>query len=882
MDDPNITMEEYIRLEEEKAQKHRKVFNWETAKYGKIWYDEDVHDLRSVETEFPAIVFNLTLDETLSCEPTVSSLNDTEIDFRISFDESDDEYYTVVFDKNSFSYKIIYANDLKTDSENDNEKVNMPLFLSPEPSVSCIDDLDFFKDFENEFPAIVYNDALTSKSDSSTEPTLCPQHINEFDLKDETSLSEYNEVEQNILYLNDQFPFNIIYSDDLKSDTDNYDNEIDMIQFQGIAIEELAQYEDEGWNNLVNPEDGDHNYENPDIEKLLGIMEHKVNALMNNALSKGLDEDYMQVIAEEFIESSLEVAGRLKERIKENENKPRKIEKIIKFPTPANILCVRYFPLIPSNPSQPRKNTFGFKPRKRANQSHHNLSNSLTIRPPTQSNPTFVDNDPIKRDPSPHCSFTHVESNHVFDPGGKTHDLSLKGSQALDPGVKLIKPIIIPLFPSHKHKQPTTILINPQFDFCYPTIVDPQSEMRKRARNTKGKASSSCEETMEEKVRKFGLFDYEDHQMNYDNLAGCSIHPGDVVDWEFLSNKGLAQSFFNSINTDTFFEPQWVNLFQINEPIFCKLVREFFSSFEFDASPCSDDRFNVGNTKAKSIKDPWIKLAHRYITMTIMGRKNTINRVIEIDLFYLYCIFGEGVVCNISYWLAKYLKGVRDKGVIFGGMFVTKIARSFGLLTKEMVSVLNCKSPPYVYRKKSLVKMGVIMELHEGECCWPDTRGVVEVDKGDDEKGDGEGGNEELGASPIACSIAGRSQAPKKVTVTDLFYLKGMDVGSINIPYLLARYSRLFALGRKQGAMISGDLPVIDMAELVRLHICVELDDKWAWIASRPESQPDAAAGALEVIEDALVADEGASAIPAPVQAPQAPPRAVGPARTMA
>nr|GEZ82351.1 hypothetical protein [Tanacetum cinerariifolium] len=136
MDDPNITMEEYIRFEEEKARKHKKVFNWETAKYGKIWYDEDVHDLRSVETEFPATVFNdnLTSDKTIACEPTVGSLNDNEIDFRISFDESDDEDYTVVFDKNSFSYKIISANDLKTDSENDNEKVNMPLFPSPEPS----------------------------------------------------------------------------------------------------------------------------------------------------------------------------------------------------------------------------------------------------------------------------------------------------------------------------------------------------------------------------------------------------------------------------------------------------------------------------------------------------------------------------------------------------------------------------------------------------------------------------------------------------------------------------------------------------------------------------------------------------------------------------
>ncbi|GJS32908.1 hypothetical protein Tco_0531290 [Tanacetum coccineum] len=96
MDDPNLTMEEYIRLEEEKARRRGKVFNWETAKYGKIWYDEDVHDLRSVETKFPAIVFNdnLASNETLSCEPIVSSLNDNEIDFRISFDESDDEDYT--------------------------------------------------------------------------------------------------------------------------------------------------------------------------------------------------------------------------------------------------------------------------------------------------------------------------------------------------------------------------------------------------------------------------------------------------------------------------------------------------------------------------------------------------------------------------------------------------------------------------------------------------------------------------------------------------------------------------------------------------------------------------------------------------------------------
>ncbi|GKA56940.1 hypothetical protein Tco_0756012 [Tanacetum coccineum] len=136
MDDPNITMDEYIRLEEEKARRHGKVYNWETTTYGKIWYDEDVHDLRSVETKFPAIVFNdvLTYEVALSCEPTVSPLNNNQINFIISFDESDDEDYTV----------------------------------------SYFDDFDYFKDFEKEFPAIAYNDALTSKLDFSPEPTISP------------------------------------------------------------------------------------------------------------------------------------------------------------------------------------------------------------------------------------------------------------------------------------------------------------------------------------------------------------------------------------------------------------------------------------------------------------------------------------------------------------------------------------------------------------------------------------------------------------------------------------------------------------------------------------------------------------------------------------
>ncbi|GKG26226.1 hypothetical protein Tco_0399372, partial [Tanacetum coccineum] len=74
IDDPGITIEEYIWLEIEKALRKGKVYIWETATYCKNRYDEDVHFLRFIETKFPAIVYNdaLTSELELSCELTIS------------------------------------------------------------------------------------------------------------------------------------------------------------------------------------------------------------------------------------------------------------------------------------------------------------------------------------------------------------------------------------------------------------------------------------------------------------------------------------------------------------------------------------------------------------------------------------------------------------------------------------------------------------------------------------------------------------------------------------------------------------------------------------------------------------------------------------------
>ncbi|GJQ94297.1 putative reverse transcriptase domain-containing protein [Tanacetum coccineum] len=142
MDNPNISMEEYIRLEEEKARRRGKVYYWEIATYGKIWDNEDVHDLRYVETEFPAIAFNdtLTSEATFSCEPKIQKM---------------------IMKKSiclHFHYPSHCFDDLDFFNDLENE---FPAIVYNDAQTSKLDDLEYFKDFENEFSAIVYNDAQT-------------------------------------------------------------------------------------------------------------------------------------------------------------------------------------------------------------------------------------------------------------------------------------------------------------------------------------------------------------------------------------------------------------------------------------------------------------------------------------------------------------------------------------------------------------------------------------------------------------------------------------------------------------------------------------------------------------------------------------------------
>ncbi|GJU96724.1 hypothetical protein Tco_1321480 [Tanacetum coccineum] len=130
MDNPDITLEEYIEVEAEKGRRRGQTFNWENATYGKVRYCEDIDYFKDFKIDLPSVVYKdaLASDDEILSEPTVSPHHDNRVDFdfKISFGESDDEDYTVIYDKNLFHYKLIYVNDLKSDSNNDNDEINIP------------------------------------------------------------------------------------------------------------------------------------------------------------------------------------------------------------------------------------------------------------------------------------------------------------------------------------------------------------------------------------------------------------------------------------------------------------------------------------------------------------------------------------------------------------------------------------------------------------------------------------------------------------------------------------------------------------------------------------------------------------------------------------
>nr|GEU77382.1 hypothetical protein [Tanacetum cinerariifolium] len=99
-------------------------------------------------------------------------------------------------------------------------------------------------------------------------------------------------------------------------------------------------------------------------------------------------------------------------------------------------------------------------------------------------------------------------------------------------------------------------------------------------------------------------------------------------------------------------------------------------------------------------------------------------------------------------------------------MSVTRIARSFGLLTNELTDALSIEPSPHVFKQKSLIAIGVITELQNGMCVWPAPRAVKEEEEAEDEA-EGDAGHGGVGV--FADIYRNKSQGDWQVLQIDSF-----------------------------------------------------------------------------------------------------------------
>ena len=116
--------------------------------------------------------------------------------------------------------------------------------------------------------------------------------------------------------------------------------------------------------------------------------------------------------------------------------------------------------------------------------------------------------------------------------------------------------------------------------------------MSKRSRTVRG-SSSRSQESHADAVLSWGVFNDTASTSKYTQLLSHKVEGGSIIDWNFLRQQGLEQTFRQSFQTDEFTGTRWENLFRMQEPVYEELVREFFATFHFDTA---EARTDVGRT----------------------------------------------------------------------------------------------------------------------------------------------------------------------------------------------------------------------------------------------------------------------------------------------
>nr|GEY67284.1 hypothetical protein [Tanacetum cinerariifolium] len=195
---------------------------------------------------------------------------------------------------------------------------------------------------------------------------------------------------------------------------------------------------------------------------------------------------------------------------------------------------------------------------------------------------------------------------------------------------------------------------------------------------------------------------------------GC----GEEIDHMLKISLKEAQS-----NEEIFFFVAWVSDFNILEPIYLKLCREFYATYEFD-EVCVDDELQskkiisfrlrgrahsltllefarrLGLYHAEELDEEGFDtyfqgVLHKMITYGLYQRTTGYENIQKNDLWLLsmFEVIHQNGYANVAWVIAKWInrKGVGSQkdSQICCGQFILKIARKSKVLTKEIVRTLS-------------------------------------------------------------------------------------------------------------------------------------------------------------------------------------------------
>ncbi|PWA53697.1 retrotransposon Orf1 [Artemisia annua] len=127
-------------------------------------------------------------------------------------------------------------------------------------------------------------------------------------------------------------------------------------------------------------------------------------------------------------------------------------------------------------------------------------------------------------------------------------------------------------------------------------------------------------------------------------------------------------------------------------------------------SRIAQGRYDIRHLREMHISSPIHRILHKMISYSITSRSDT-SSVTKMDLWYLSNILNKDKHCNVAHCLASYLTEAAwntRTSPIYGGHFVTRLAKSYPFFTNAFRIELTPEQPMTLIDQTSLIYMKVL------------------------------------------------------------------------------------------------------------------------------------------------------------------------------